>query len=106
MITSLSKIVVICSTVETEPAEKQSKHSDRSSNDSDLKVEIRTASSLSNMHEPGDSEPGGWEERSETATPRLANGGDELYRYSADYTEPFPPKTVRYPPQKHKPSIY
>ncbi|KAF4523433.1 hypothetical protein B566_EDAN010366 [Ephemera danica] len=81
--------------VELEPAEKQSKHSDRSSNDSDLKVEIRTASSLSNVHEPGDSEPG-WEERSDAATPRLTigNGGDAIYRYSADYTDPtFPPKT-------------
>jgi hypothetical protein len=56
-----------------------------------LKVEIRTASSLSNPHEANDSEPG-WEERSDAATPRLTNGGEGLYRYSADYTEPaFPP---------------
>lgn len=76
---------VILDDEEHEP-EKQSKTSDRSSNDSDLKVEIRTSSSLSN----NDSEP--WEEGS--VDPRRGSSSQD-YRYSADYAEPaFPPKVV------------
>ena len=67
--------------------EKQTNKSDRSSNDSDLKVEIRTASSLSNMQEH-DSEH--WDDGASDA--HLKN--ESLYRYS-DYLDPvFPPKPV------------
>ena len=68
--------------------EKETKQSDRlSNNDSDLKVEIRTASSLSNMPEH-DSEH--WDDEGSEA---LKN--ESLYRYS-DYIDPvFPPKSVR-----------
>lgn len=70
--------------------EKSAKHSDRSSNDSDLKAEIRTNSSLSNVHEDAS-----WEDRSDVPTPRLTNGGEGIYRYSAEYTEPtLPLKSV------------
>ncbi|XP_059484778.1 irregular chiasm C-roughest protein-like [Neocloeon triangulifer] len=65
--------------------EKSAKLSDRSSNDSDLKVDIRTSSSLSNVHEDTSDR---WEDRSDVPTPRLTNGGEGIYRYSADYTEP------------------
>ncbi|CAG7826740.1 unnamed protein product, partial [Allacma fusca] len=71
--------------METDGMEKETKQSDRSSNnDSDLKVEIRTASSLSNMPEH-DSEH--WDDEGSEA---LKN--ESLYRYS-DYIDPvFPPK--------------
>lgn len=72
--------------MEIDGAEKQTKQSDRSSNDSDLKVEIRTASSLSNIPEH-DSEH--WDEGSD------AMKNESIYRYS-DYIDPvFPPKHVR-----------
>jgi len=59
--------------------------SDRSSNDSDMKAEIRTTSSLSNMPEH-DSEH--WDECSDAVK------NESIYRYS-DYIDPvFPPKTV------------
>lgn len=70
--------------MEIDRVEKQTKQSD-SSNDSDLKVEIRTASSLSNIPEH-DSEH--WDEGSDA----LKN--ESIYRYS-DYIDPvFPPKHV------------
>ncbi|CAB3371539.1 Hypothetical predicted protein [Cloeon dipterum] len=72
-------------TVLVDMPEKSGKLSDRSSNDSDLKVDIRTSSSLSNVHEDTSDR---WEDRSDVPTPRLTNGGDTIYRYSADYTEP------------------
>jgi hypothetical protein len=84
-------------------AEKQCKESDRSSNISDLKMELRTGSSVSNVHcelEYGpDSETG-----SESVVTRIGvplagpvpmpvNGGEHIYRYSAEFTDPvFPPK--------------
>ncbi|GAB6027441.1 hypothetical protein CHUAL_001703 [Chamberlinius hualienensis] len=73
--------------------EKQSKTSDRSSNDSDLKVEIRTSSSLSN----NDSEP--WEDGSVGRGGRGSSSGNDTFtRYSANYAEPsFPPKMVSSP---------
>jgi hypothetical protein len=72
--------------MEADGVEKQTNKSDRSSNDSDLKVEIRTASSLSNMPEH-DSEH--WDDGGSDA---LKN--ESLYRYS-DFIDPvFPPKTV------------
>lgn len=71
--------------MEIDGVEKQTKQSDRSSNDSDLKVEIRTASSLSNIPEH-DSEH--WDEGSD------AMKNESIYRYS-DYIDPvFPPKHV------------
>lgn len=71
--------------MEIDGVEKQTKQSDHSSNDSDLKVEIRTASSLSNIPEH-DSEH--WDEGSDA----LKN--ESIYRYS-DYIDPvFPPKHV------------
>ncbi|ODM98984.1 Irregular chiasm C-roughest protein [Orchesella cincta] len=72
-----------CLIMEVDGVEKQTKQSDRSSNDSDLKVEIRTASSLSNIPEH-DSEH--WDEGSD------AMKNESIYRYS-DYIDPvFPPK--------------
>jgi hypothetical protein len=75
--------------MEIDRVEKQTKQSDHSSNDSDLKVEIRTASSLSNIPEhEHDSEH--WDEGSDA----LKN--ESIYRYS-DYIDPvFPPKHVSY----------
>lgn len=73
--------------MEVDGVEKQTKQSDRSSNDSDLKVEIRTASSLSNIPEH-DSEH--WDEGSD------AMKNESIYRYS-DYIDPvFPPKHVNF----------
>jgi len=81
--------------VQVDKSEKFAKHSDRSSNDSaDLKVDIRTSSSLSNVHEDTSDR---WEDRSDVPTPRLTNGGEGIYRYSADYTEPtLPLKSVSF----------
>lgn len=76
--------------METDIAEKQTNKSDRSSNDSDLKVEIRTASSLSNMQEH-DSEH--WDDGG-SGSDAIKN--ESLYRYS-DYIDPvFPPKSVSF----------
>jgi len=92
--------------LEADKGDRTSKQSDQTSNnDSDLKVEIRTASSLSN---PPESEQ--WDDSSERITPRaVITNGDPLYgRYGAtgigmvglgagDYTDatayPIPPKT-------------
>ena len=84
-------------------AEKQCKESDRSSNISDLKMELRTGSSVSNVHcelEYGpDSETGSESVVTRVGVPLAGpvpmpvNGGDHIYRYSAEFTEPvFPPK--------------
>lgn len=85
--------------------EKQCKESDRSSNISDLKLDLRTGSSNSNVHCDMDYIPGAESETgSESVITRIGVplagpvnvSGQEIYRYSADYTEPaFPPK-VRY----------
>jgi len=78
---------LVLNAVDPDGVEKQTNKSDRSSNDSDLKVEIRTASSLSNMQEH-DSEH--WDDGASDA--HLKN--ESLYRYS-DYLDPvFPPKPV------------
>lgn len=73
--------------------DRTSKQSDQTSNnDSDLKVDIRTASSLSN---PPESEQ--WDDSSERITPRaVLSNGDPLapYRYggASDYADAaFPP---------------
>ncbi|KAK5639967.1 hypothetical protein RI129_010778 [Pyrocoelia pectoralis] len=81
--------------------EKQCKESDRSSNISDLKLDLRTGSSHSNMH-CDDYVPGAESETgSESVITRIGVPlagpvnvpGQDVYRYSADYTEPtFPPK--------------
>nr|CAD7256088.1 unnamed protein product [Timema shepardi] len=86
-------------------AEKQCKESDRSSNISDLKLELRTGSSVSNVHceleyGPGDSETGSESVVTRVGVPLAGpvsmpvNGGEHLYpRYSAEFTDPtFPPK--------------
>jgi len=70
---------------DSEKADRTSKQSDQTSNnDSDLKVDIRTASSLSN---PPESEQ--WDDSSDRITPRtvVTNGDAPLYRYGADYTD-------------------
>ncbi|KAK9687436.1 Immunoglobulin I-set domain [Popillia japonica] len=82
--------------------EKQCKESDRSSNISDLKLDLRTGSSNSNMHCDMDYIPGAESETgSESVITRIGVPlagpvnvpGQDIYRYSADYTEPsFPPK--------------
>ncbi|XP_060519888.1 irregular chiasm C-roughest protein [Cylas formicarius] len=86
----------------THTIEKQCKESDRSSNISDLKLDLRTGSSNSNVHCDMDYIPGAESETgSESVITRIGVplagpvnvSGQEIYRYSADYTEPsFPPK--------------
>ncbi|KAJ8929378.1 hypothetical protein NQ314_017939 [Rhamnusium bicolor] len=85
--------------------EKQCKESDRSSNISDLKLDLRTGSSNSNVHCDMDYIPGAESETgSESVITRIGVplagpvnvSGQEIYRYSADYTEPsFPPKVSK-----------
>lgn len=84
--------------------EKQCKESDRSSNISDLKLDLRTGSSVSNVHCEMDYIPGAESETgSESVITRIGVPlagpvnlpNPDIYRYSAEYTEPnFPPKTV------------
>ena len=76
---------------EGDKGDRTSKQSDQTSNnDSDLKVDIRTASSLSN---PPESEQ--WDDSSERITPRaVISNGDAMYRYATgDFTDAqcFPP---------------
>ncbi|KAL0273423.1 UNVERIFIED_CONTAM: hypothetical protein PYX00_006087 [Menopon gallinae] len=130
VVVAIALVVILCQKKVKKPpipmdcngGEKASKESDRSSNISDLKLELRTGSSVSNVHcelEYGpDSETG-----SESVVTRIgvplagpvpigtlgslshtstlphtgsipqANGGDRLYRYSAEFSDPvFPPK--------------
>lgn len=86
-------------------AEKQCKESDRSSNISDMKLELRTGSSVSNVHCELDYSAGPESETgSESVITRLALplagpvALDHRYsqRYSStDFPDPvFPPKTV------------
>ncbi|KAK9876862.1 hypothetical protein WA026_015095 [Henosepilachna vigintioctopunctata] len=87
---------------DTNTIEKQCKESDRSSNISDLKLDLRTGSSNSNVHCDLDYIPGAESETgSESVITRIGVPlagpvnvpGQDVYRYSADYTEPsFPPK--------------
>ncbi|CAG9816167.1 unnamed protein product [Phaedon cochleariae] len=81
--------------------DKQCKDSDRSSNISDLKLDLRAGSSHSDVHRDLDYAPGGGSETgSESVVTRIGvplagpvGVGPDLYRYSGDYTEPsFPPK--------------
>lgn len=84
--------------------EKQCKESDRSSNISDLKLDLRTGSSVSNVHCEMDYIPGAESETgSESVITRIGVPlagpvnlpNPDIYRYSAEYTEPnFPPKNV------------
>lgn len=83
--------------------EKQCKESDRSSNISDLKLDLRTGSSVSNVH-CDDYVPGAESETgSESVITRIGVPlagpvnipGQDIYtsRFSADYPDPtFPPK--------------
>nr|CAH0099797.1 unnamed protein product [Daphnia galeata] len=90
-------IIVVCQrrsnkkVEEGDKGDRTSKQSDQTSNnDSDLKVDIRTASSLSN---PPESEQ--WDDSSERITPRaVISNGDAMYRYATgDFTDAqcFPP---------------
>ncbi|XP_022247885.1 irregular chiasm C-roughest protein-like isoform X2 [Limulus polyphemus] len=92
LIVSVTIVIILC--LRRKPdmkgdnfvSESKAKQSDSaSSGDSDLKVEIRTASSLSNNeHERS------WEETSDTT--RVQDHPD-IYKYTMDYAEPkFPPK--------------
>ncbi|XP_063233739.1 irregular chiasm C-roughest protein isoform X2 [Bacillus rossius redtenbacheri] len=102
VIIAIAMVIILCQRREKKPqgdcrdVEKQCKESDRSSNISELKMELRTGSSVSNVHceleyGPGDSETG-----SESVVTRVgvpvalpANGGEHLYpRYSAEFTDP------------------
>ncbi|KAK6623398.1 hypothetical protein RUM43_009250 [Polyplax serrata] len=130
VIVAIALVVILCQRNSKKPpipvdcngGEKTCKESDRSSNISDLKLELRTGSSVSNVHcelEYGpDSETG-----SESVVTRIGvplagpvslgtlgslshtstlqhtgalpqvNGGDRLFRYSAEFADPvFPPK--------------
>jgi hypothetical protein len=108
VIIAIAMVIILCQRREKKPedcrdAEKQCKESDRSSNISDLKMELRTGSSISNVHcelEYGpDSETG-----SESVVTRIGmplagpvpmpvNGGEHIYRNSAEFTDPvFPLK--------------
>ncbi|XP_045462512.1 irregular chiasm C-roughest protein-like isoform X1 [Harmonia axyridis] len=86
---------------DTNTMEKQCKESDRSSNISDLKLDLRTGSSNSNVHCDLDYIPGAESETgSESVITRIGVplagpvnlSGQDVYRYSADYTEPSFPK--------------
>ncbi|XP_066905947.1 irregular chiasm C-roughest protein [Halyomorpha halys] len=87
---------------EQSDVEKQCKESDRSSNISDIKMELRTGSSVSNVHCELDYGGGGSETGSESVVTRigvpLAGPVPIDHRYSnrfssSDYPEPvFPPK--------------
>lgn len=87
---------------DTNTIEKQCKESDRSSNISDLKLDLRTGSSNSNMHCDMDYIPGAESETgSESVITRIGVPlagpvnvpGQNVYRYSGDYSEAtFPPK--------------
>jgi hypothetical protein len=79
-----------------------------------LKLDLRTGSSNSNVHCDMDYIPGAESETgSESVITRIGVplagpvnvSGQEIYRYSADYTEPsFPPKvslTTRFPPRSN-----
>lgn len=91
---------------EQSDVEKQCKESDRSSNISDIKLELRTGSSVSNVHCELDYGGGGSETGSESVVTRigvpLAGPVPIDHRYSnrfssSDYPEPvFPPKNVSY----------
>lgn len=108
VIIAIAMVIILCQRREKKPEdcrdpEKQCKESDRSSNISDLKMELRTGSSISNVHcelEYGpDSETG-----SESVVTRIGmplagpvpmpvNGGEHIYRNSAEFTDPvFPLK--------------
>lgn len=89
------------STADANTMEKQCKESDRSSNISDLKLDLRTGSSNSNVHCDMDYIPGAESETgSESVITRIGVplagpvnvAGQEIYRYSADYTEHSFPK--------------
>lgn len=91
-IVSVTIVIILClrrkSVIKDEEygSEKKGKQSDSaSSGDSDLKVEIRTASSLSNNdHERS------WEDNSDTLR---AHDTQDLYKYQNEYSEQnFPPK--------------
>lgn len=91
-IVSVTIVIILClrrkSVIKDEEygSEKKAKQSDSaSSGDSDLKVEIRTASSLSNNdHERS------WEDNSDTLR---AHDTQDLYKYQNEYSEQnFPPK--------------
>ncbi|XP_049959878.1 irregular chiasm C-roughest protein [Schistocerca serialis cubense] len=110
----IAMIIILCqrrekkpkvgsSTADSREAEKQCKESDRSSNISDLKMELRTGSSVSNVHcelEYGpDSETGSESVVTRVGVPLAGpvalpvNGGDALYRYSAEFSDqPYPNK--------------
>lgn len=109
VIIAIAMVIILCQRREKKPeadcreAEKQCKESDRSSNISDLKMELRTGSSVSNVHcelEYGpDSETGSESVVTRVGVPLAGpvpmpvNGGEHIYRYSAEFTEPvFPPK--------------
>lgn len=108
VIIAIAMVIILCQRREKKPedcreAEKQCKESDRSSNISDLKMELRTGSSVSNVHcelEYGpDSETGSESVVTRVGVPLAGpvpmpvNGGEHIYRYSAEFTDPvFPPK--------------
>lgn len=103
MLLSHEPLIVFLIAADANTIEKQCKESDRSSNISDLKLDLRTGSSHSNVH-CDDYVPGAESETgSESVITRIGVPlagpvnvpGQDVYRYSADYTEPtFPPKVL------------
>lgn len=90
--------LIFCSIlVDNHEAEKQCRESDRSSNISDMKLELRTGSSVSRPGSETGSERGlgGVPLAGPVHLPVALNGGDHVYRYSTEYPEPsFPPKAL------------
>uniref|UniRef100_T1IW82 Ig-like domain-containing protein n=1 Tax=Strigamia maritima TaxID=126957 RepID=T1IW82_STRMM len=89
VIVSVTVVIVLCirryhktpGIDDDQEPEKQSKTSEHSSNDSDLKVDIRTSSSMSN----NGSEP--WDENSEDSKQRTSNAAHDLSRYSNEFID-------------------
>ncbi|XP_052131817.1 irregular chiasm C-roughest protein-like, partial [Frankliniella occidentalis] len=103
VIIAITMVVILCQRrvkkppVDNHEAEKQCRESDRSSNISDMKLELRTGSSVSRPGSETGSERGvgGVPLAGPVHLPMALNGGDHVYRYSTEYPEPsFPPKTL------------
>ncbi|KAJ1521076.1 hypothetical protein ONE63_002782 [Megalurothrips usitatus] len=104
VIIAITMVVILCQrrvnkppALDSHEAEKQCRESDRSSNISDLKLELRTGSSVSRPGSETGSERGvGGVPLAgpvHLPMPMTLNGGDHVYRYSTEYPEPsFPPK--------------
>ncbi|XP_023719298.1 uncharacterized protein LOC111870898 isoform X2 [Cryptotermes secundus] len=106
IIIAIVAVIILCQRREKKPEdcreeERQYKESDRSLNVSDLKRELWTGSSVSNVHcelEYGpDSDTGSESIVTRVGVPLAGpvpmpvNGGEHIYRYSAEFTVPVLP---------------